>query len=573
MKVAISISLSMTLALAVGAGFIDRAGMAQKPHQHHQKQASGKKQPDLPKVPPPSASAAKVPKGYYVQVVIPNLTYPTSIEFDPKGNLYVAEAGEAPGDENAHPRVIRQWLDGQLETIISDGLEPPVTDLLWHQGKLYVSHRGKISTWSEGGKLTDIVTGLPSLGDHHNNQMSVGPDGKIYFGQGTATNSGVVGEDNHQMGWLKKTPYVHDEPANDIVLAAPAFKAPNPFMKDNTNSFTSPFQPFSKSVPVGTRVKGTHKAGGTILRMNPDGSGLEVYAWGLRNPYGIAWSDDGKLYASENGMDERGSRPIANDKEDIYLIRQGAWYGWPDFAGGEPVTLPKFRSKGKTPPQFLMANHPAVEKPLLQFDEHSAITQMEFSRSEEFGRGDLFVAFFGHMTPMTGETPEKHAEHRVARINLKTMKVETFFGGTAHSENSKDTDPKHASSQGKATADHKHEGEHKTQSNDKHMDHAKPKKDKAEHDHGEKPAEKKDEHPQHGTHDATKGNNSHKQMIEEGATPGPRRLIDVRFSPRGDALYVVDFGAVFMTPEPRAVPGSGVVWRIIREEPDLPLTP
>lgn len=29
------------------------------------------------------------------------------------------------------------------------------------------------------------------------------------------------------------------------------------------------------------------KASGTILRMNPDGSGLEVYAWGLRNPFGV----------------------------------------------------------------------------------------------------------------------------------------------------------------------------------------------------------------------------------------------------------------------------------------------
>lgn len=46
------------------------------------------------------------------------------------------------------------------------------------------------------GSKQDILTGLPNFGDQHNNRVIFGPDGKIYFDQGTATNSGVVGEDN-----------------------------------------------------------------------------------------------------------------------------------------------------------------------------------------------------------------------------------------------------------------------------------------------------------------------------------------------------------------------------------------
>ena len=587
-------------------------GVGKQDHKHAQA-AKQKPYVDLPKVPPPSASAAKAPKGFYVQVVMTNLNYPSSIEFDDKGGIYVAEAGEAPGDPSAEPRVIRQRLDGQLETIISEGLEAPVTDLLWHHGKLYISHRGKISTWTEEEKLNDLVTGLPSLGDHHNNQMSVGPDGKIYFGQGTATNSGVVGEDNLEIGWLKKHPYVHDEPAKDIVLAAPPFKSINPFLDDKAKTLTSAFQPFTKNVPPGTRIKGVTKASGTILRMNPDGSGLEVYAWGLRNPYGLAWSPDGKLYASENGLDERGSRPIANDKEDIYLIKQGAWYGWPDFAGGEPVNLPKFRSKRGPPAQFLMKNHPPVEKPLLQFDEHSSITQMDFSRNKQFGDGHLFVAFFGHMTPMTGETPEKHAEHRVARIDLKTLKVETFFGGMDHGANGKDGHEGHGATDknGKDKDTHKDHGKVSKDKGDGkndqglHKEHGKATKNKedaklakdgkdkdAHKDHrmpsktmdgkSAKDGKDKDAHKDHGTAGKDKGNAMHdkysegkgvKDMKEQGITPGPRRLIDVRFSPSGDALYVVDFGAMLLTPEPRSVPGTGVVWRIVREDAELPVVP
>lgn len=41
------------------------------------------------------------------------------------------------------------------------------------------------------GSKQDVLTGLPSWGDHHNNRVVFGPDGYMYFGQGTATNSGV----------------------------------------------------------------------------------------------------------------------------------------------------------------------------------------------------------------------------------------------------------------------------------------------------------------------------------------------------------------------------------------------
>ncbi len=61
-------------------------------------------------------------------------------------------------------------------------------------GELYISHKGIVSIVEEDKTLRDIVTDLPSLGDHQNNNIVLGPDGKIYMGQGTTTNSGVVGD-------------------------------------------------------------------------------------------------------------------------------------------------------------------------------------------------------------------------------------------------------------------------------------------------------------------------------------------------------------------------------------------
>lgn len=50
-----------------------------------------------PKVPPPAASAVEVPEGFRAEVVMSDLTYPTSIEFDDTGAMFVAEAGYSYG--------------------------------------------------------------------------------------------------------------------------------------------------------------------------------------------------------------------------------------------------------------------------------------------------------------------------------------------------------------------------------------------------------------------------------------------------------------------------------------------
>jgi hypothetical protein len=47
----------------------------------------------------------------------------------------------------------------------------------------------------------------------------VGPDGKLYWGQGSATNAGVVGADNFAYEWLPKFPGFCDVPAQDITQA------------------------------------------------------------------------------------------------------------------------------------------------------------------------------------------------------------------------------------------------------------------------------------------------------------------------------------------------------------------
>jgi glucose/arabinose dehydrogenase len=73
---------------------------------------------------------------------------------------------------------------------------------------------------------------------------------------------------------------------------------------------------------------------GKILRMNLDGTipkdnpfpNSYVYSYGHRNPQGLAWDEEGRLYSTEHGQ-------TAHD--EINLIKPGQNYGWPVIQGDE----------------------------------------------------------------------------------------------------------------------------------------------------------------------------------------------------------------------------------------------
>jgi glucose/arabinose dehydrogenase len=72
-----------------------------------------------------------------------------------------------------------------------------------------------------------------------------------------------------------------------------------------------------------------------ILQMNPDGSGLRVFASGLRNPNGMGFEPrTGALWAAVNERDELG-----NDLVPDYMtsVKDGGFYGWPYSYWGQHV--------------------------------------------------------------------------------------------------------------------------------------------------------------------------------------------------------------------------------------------
>ena len=251
-----------------------------------------------------------LPPGYQIEAVATGLTFPTAITWDDQRNLYVAEAGYAYGPKEVEPGRILRITNGHKE-IVYDNLSSPVTDIKVYQGEMYIAHKGFLSVIRDGQRK-DLITGLP-WGDHFTCSIAFDEQGYIYLGNGTATNAGVVGEDNFRFGWAASFPDQRDIPAKDIFLTGQNYAsldlrtaAPN----DKTS--TGPYMPFGTESTPDQVVHGKPEASGVVLRIKPDGSDLQVYAWGLRNPFGMGFDANGRLVVVDQGYDDRGVRPIAN---------------------------------------------------------------------------------------------------------------------------------------------------------------------------------------------------------------------------------------------------------------------
>nr|WKN38588.1 hypothetical protein K4G66_07720 [Tunicatimonas sp. TK19036] len=378
------------------------------------------------------AHAVQVPENLQIQAFSSGLTYPVDITFDDQGNTYIAEAGgHTYGTKPAQApsaRILRIGPDGTTAVIydkvvpmkdikgnssskdMPEGLIPPITGVTFHDGKLYIAHRSRYSTYDlRTDEFKTIINGLPSWGEFLNAKPIFKGD-SMYFFLSTQGNSGVVEEHWVKLIDMFNKPETHEVPGEDITLTGQNFWVPTSkvnIVKDDSVE-TGAFAALGEKTKAGQVVKGQEICNGAFFRCNPDGTGIERIAWGLRSSLGYRFSPEGKLVATMNSANPMPPRGLYFDYESVYEIKEGEWYGWPDYYSGIPITDERFGVK-KAERHFvlteethkkLLKGKAIPDQPIALLPVHSAAQGMVFGR-EDFGvpEEEILVAEFGAIVP------------------------------------------------------------------------------------------------------------------------------------------------------------------------------
>lgn len=385
------------------------------------------------------AQDVMVPAGYSVEVVATGLTFPTGVAIGEGGELYVTESGYSYGEVLTEARVVRINDDGQVIPIYQSQ-HPPLTGIASHDGALFVAEGGHMS----GGRVVRLQNGaaqvlvdkLPSLGDHHTNGPAISRDGWVYFGQGTATNSAVVGPDNHDFGWLSRNAAFHDTPCADVRLTGVNFSSNNPLEpQSNETVSTGAFVPFGTETEPGQVIPGSVPCNGAVMRVRREGGPVELVAWGFRNPFGLAFSADGELFVTDNGFDLRGSRPVFGAADLLWRIDgRHSWFGWPDYSGVMPLSSDRFHQvEPEEAPRTPVIEQPPGQPPLpvARLAVHSSSNGFDFSTSPSFGHvGHAFIAQFGDQAPTVGKVLGP-VGYKVVRVDPQTGIIQDFARNVA----------------------------------------------------------------------------------------------------------------------------------------------
>lgn len=191
---------------------------------------------------------------------------------------------------------------------------------------------GKLTRLS-GPKLEhvqDILINLPrSFKDHLTNSVAFGPDGALYFPQGSNTSIG-----RGDKTWSYR---------NEHLLSAAILRLDLAKLR---------------ALPLDVK---TPDGGGTYNPYAPDAP-LTIYATGFRNAYDLVWHSNGELYVPTNGSSPGGNTPasvsgtlrpdgskyngpsvpaltkVAQIQKDfLFRVQKGGYYGHPNPLRGEFV--------------------------------------------------------------------------------------------------------------------------------------------------------------------------------------------------------------------------------------------
>ena len=260
------------------------------------------------------ASLPRVPEGFKAEIFAsePLVFKPTALAFDERGRLFVGQGPQYPHHHETFPTdSIHLLVDRDGDGKVDEAREfargfNSVQGLAWKGRDLYVANAPELTVVRDldGDDVADeyvvIYTDLGNR-EHALHGLVWGPDGKLYMSKGNSKGHnqperfGVVAPRPFRELWDAGHP-----------PDAPDFYPPRTYTRDT----------YRKTYHDSDDDWGRE---GGILRCNPMGSGLEIVARGMRNPWDIA---------TDAGFDWLGTDNDQNQGDKVIAPFFGAHFGW-----------------------------------------------------------------------------------------------------------------------------------------------------------------------------------------------------------------------------------------------------
>ena len=250
-----------------------------------------------------------------------------------------------------------------------------IRSLQYYNNKLYIINGSTLMSFDRSTEKKEVLMeDIPNFGDYGDCKLMLKED-KIYIAIGSATNSGVVGQDNK---WKSKYPFNCDISPKDITIG------------DNINKNYGAFVPFNTRNTPGQKISGHFPGNASVIVYNPKNKESFLYCWGIRNVKAMDFDSIGNIYAVVGGLEPRGDRGVKGDVDYIYELKSDTWYGWPDYSGGDPVNSPRFKSISGDKLSFILEKHPSNNPPAPYYQHKSvnSLTAMTVDREGNFGKKD-----------------------------------------------------------------------------------------------------------------------------------------------------------------------------------------
>ena len=265
-----------------------------------------------------------------------------SFDFDKENNLYIA-----------FKNTIKIINNDNKEEILVNDKTLNIYDIACYNNDIIIASDNRVLLYDVNKEqYTELINCLPNNGLNYKTNIILNGD-YLYISIGSNTNSGVVDENNK-----------NEDKAS--------FEWESTGIGYNNNYA---FVPFGEKVIEGQKIKESVLSNASILRYDLNNNEFITYATGIRNVEGLAIDSLGKLIAIVGGMEDSGVRAVKDDADYIYDIKEKAWYGWPDFSGGDPITSPRF-SDGTNKLSYIIENHP-TETPLPPRYQHNSLQSLK----------------------------------------------------------------------------------------------------------------------------------------------------------------------------------------------------